>query len=233
MLLCCLLLHACEALVDDKKSYVTREIELTPVGALHVYDNISVYLVPDTIGVIKINAPEGYSVKIDSLPGGIRLYAHITKRWQYYTDSVVVYVGFGNNITSVNNYSTGNIASTGTITSQNLLLYSQAGSGQFNVRVRNHSLRIISHSFTTSDFFIKGETQTLQLVNKGMGMYHLTNLGYQAASIQQRGTGNIYMHVNDSTDIAIRASGNVYYSGSLSVIQLERTGTGELINNGS
>jgi hypothetical protein len=111
----------------------------------------------------------------------------------------------------------GNIRSTGILSSSNRLDISSAGSGDIFVEVKSPEVKIdVAGSGKTS---IKGETRKLDVSIAGSGDVDANELKSEGAEVSIAGSGNVKLFASLSLNVSIVGSGDVIYRGSPEIIK--------------
>ncbi len=79
------------------------------------------------------------------------------------------------------------------------------------------------------DFRLRGNTQTLLVTNIGIGQFNSEGMNCQELYVFGKGQGDVFVKADSSLVTYLENSGNVYYSGSPSVIGGSNTGAGKII----
>ena len=215
----------------NNEDYSIIEKNIPEVTTIEIYDDINVILFPDSIYKVKIYAIEEIisNIKIDTANGSLHIKNKNKHNWLHYSDSITVEVLFGNKLGKIHTHGTGKIISLDTIKTNYIRFYAFNGAGEFNVSIISNSTSVISHSYTTTDFFISGKTNQLSSTARGMGKIKLENLKSNNARIIYNGTNEYFVNAINELNIEILNIGNVYYKGNPEVINIKKTGKGELV----
>lgn len=117
--------------------------------------------------------------------------------------------------------------STGTLSLGNLT-YNLNGSGDFSGIIDLD--KIILNLSGSGNATLVGNTGEGDLSLSGSGNIYASNFPQDKVYVTVSGSGDVHIYVSSFLDVTISGSGNVYYKGNPSVINLNRTGTGDLID---
>jgi len=225
----CAMLLACEK--APLGPVVSKTYTVNQVTRLFVDDNIHVKLLPDTINKLVIEAPEKAIDGIKQYKGSDSLYLVNENKhnWLNYTDSVIVTVHFGNHLTSINTMGTGNIHSVGTLQPNKLTLYAWEGASDFYIDIVAGHLRMVSHSITTSGFYVNGRVNTVNLAIKGRGKVNALLLDCPSVDVKHYGANHLFLFADSVLSGNLYGVGNIYFTGQPDIVSVNITGDGKLL----
>lgn len=115
-------------------------------------------------------------------------------------------------------------------TIQQATFYSEQwlASGEVKLLLNTNEVYIKSHT-GPADFDCRGTTDFLYSYNSSQGILDLRHLKANDAFVWNKGTGNIYVQVEDSLEVLIESVGDIYYSGNPGTIIHTGSGSGELL----
>jgi len=123
----------------------------------------------------------------------------------------------------------GDISSTNPITGDSLLLDIWDGAGKVDMKV-NVRRNFIYFHIGTADIHYSGDAHLSYITASSFGPIDAENLNSVFTYINNKGSNNCFIHAQLYIGATIENIGNIYYTGHPE-IQLNDTGSGELINN--
>ncbi len=227
-ILFCLIITCC---TKNKDNYVIYEKKVPEVNQIDIFDDINLVLYPDTIYMVKIETNENIisKIKIDTLEGSLHIENNNKYNWMRYNDSITLHVFFGNKPLKIHSHGTGKITSFDTLKTSFIRFYAFNGAGEYEVKIISAITSVVSHSYSTTDFYIIGKTNLISSHAKGMGKMYLQNLEAKKANIIYDGTNEYYVNVTEELNVTLKNIGNIFYKGNPKIIKIERIGKGELI----
>ena len=82
---------------------------------------------------------------------------------------------------------------------------------------------------STGEFFVSGKTDYVRIVAARYEHVYANYLQAKTALVFNHSFGDIYLNASDKVTLSIFNSGNIYYTGSPSIIVEEKTGTGNIL----
>jgi hypothetical protein len=98
------------------------------------------------------------------------------------------------------------------------------GDTELNVVVP--ALKVLSQ--TQGNIVLKGSCTKLEITNQGQGDFDASELIAQELSIKNMAQGNVYLNATDSIKISHFGDGNIHYSGTAEVKDVNQFGSGEI-----
>ena len=193
-------------------------------------DNINVILVQDTAYYVRLEAGEnlidGITTRLD---GGFLEIGNSNKcSWsRSYDQEVNAYVGFID-IDSLYHQGYGSITSEGVLSTDQLDI-TILNNGDVNLEI--NALFCSANMHQAGDLILSGEAGWVEVWSSGVQWTRCSNLIANYFRIITKSTGDALVNTTDSIHAEISGSGNVYYSGSPTVVTSIITGTGSLIKN--
>lgn len=197
---------------------------------IDVYDNIDVVLTQDTLEQITVVAPQHLEPDIvTSIENGIltlknegrctglrsaseraTVYVHLKKL------SKIVYAG------------SGNVISTNTLVSDQILFYSEDGAG--NVDVTLNTAQTLSYIMDeNADFTFHGKSDVCFSYTASRGSIDFSDFTVKKMIIEYGGVRDATINVTGELNSIIYYNGNLYYRGTPQIVKDEVHSTGRLI----
>src|SRR6185369_6986656 len=218
---------------DCLKSSGSLIQEIRPVSdfsRIDVYNNVDVIITQDSVNSITAEAGKhiisGITTEIND---GILSIRNENKcNWvRSYSKAIVVYVHV-KKLEQIHHHGSATVSSTNTIVG-GLLDLNVWNSGDMKLAVTAATIYSRQHS-AVGDMTLSGHVTYCYIYSIGNAFTYEKDLLVQQSDIDQRGTGDIYVNVNQTLNVSIHDSGNVYYSGNPQVSS-SVTGSGTLIHN--
>lgn len=93
----------------------------------------------------------------------------------------------------------------------------------------NCSVSTIAMHNGPADITVKGHSGVTYMFNAGFGKMDCLELESGYAFVRNRGTNDLYLHVNILLEAITEHKGNIYYRGNPGVVDIELNGTGNVI----
>ena len=123
----------------------------------------------------------------------------------------------------------GLIKSINTLNFDQLLVESKDGSGDFELDVAVDQLRVVNNSF--SNIYISGLANYLSIGHwYNDGRFNGTDLEINNVGISHNGVNDIYIRVKEKLSGELTSRGNIIYFGNPEIVEVNVSGTGQLIN---
>jgi hypothetical protein len=194
-----------------------------------LYDNINVILIPGTENKAEVEAGEnlipGISTKIEN--GELIITNENTCNYtRTYKVPVNVYITF-NSLREVTHYGGGKISNQDTIQQSYFGITQYNGAGDFDFTFDCDSMIALLHT-GAGNLNAKGKVNYGYLYAAANSIFNCENLVVQNMHINNKTTGNFYVHALINLLVEVRSNSTVYYKGSpnLSII---RNSTGEVL----
>ncbi len=237
IILCCCVFAACTK--DEwgscfrKTGGIVREKRLlTGFDSISLERRIELYLVPDSITYVEVEAGSGLLPLIRTERIGKKLTVGNDNRCHWvrsYEVPVKVYVHHSN-IRHILSHGTGLIKSTDTIRFPQLTIEFRDASTVVDLSVNNEKLNVIQHT-GASDLRISGKTAELSVYMAALAWGDYRRLEAGRVYVESRSAADCFVFSRNRYDFRLKAAGNIHYSGDAPVIEKEITGSGKLIKS--
>jgi hypothetical protein len=209
---------------------ITEERTLENFNTINLSDRMNLYIQQDTVDKVIVEAGEKLiSSVITEVDDGVLTIRDDNKcNWvRSYKKEINVYLHCSN-LFMINYYGAGNVKSTNTIVSDSLALNFWDGSGVITLNVNCMMVKVALHT-GPGDAEISGNTQYAAYYTRGNGQIRCSDLKSVNSDIDSKGTNDCYINCTGHLFARIGYIGNVYYSGSPTIIESEITERGQLI----
>jgi hypothetical protein len=180
-----------------------------------LYDNINVILVPGSENLAEVEAGEnlipGISTKIEN--GELIITnenrCNFTRSYKY---KVNVRVTF-NALKEITHYGAGKISNEDTIQQSYFRINQFSGAGDFDFTFDGDTLEAMLHT-GAGNLYAKGKLNYGYLYSAANSIFKCENLIVQNLHINNKTTGNFYVHAVAELIVEVRSSSTVYYKGN-------------------
>ena len=100
--------------------------------------------------------------------------------------------------------------------------------GIYNIKLDAFLATLALHN-GPADFFGEGKVTVSYVYNSGYGKMDFRNIISEKIYMNNRGSNDTYVNVNQLLEAKLESSGNIYYKGNPPVIQTTITGTGAIL----
>lgn len=135
---------------------------------------------------------------------------------------------FADTLIRIDNYGSGNFTTADTITVTDFRYDNWNASGSMNFYFNTVRFYMNIHT-GTSDLTAKGISEVQILYNNGYGLIDLLELKGNLIFMNNSGTNDMFVSVKYELYATIEESGNIFYSGSPTIVVPEIKGSGKLI----
>jgi len=208
--------------------------ESRTAGLIHriiLQDNVNLILTQDSIEAIVVEAGEKIinSIKTDLVNGELSIENTNRCNWaRSYKKEINVYVSV-TDLANIVYYGSGDITSINEIKSDLLEVDIYNGAGSINLNI-NTSVSWFNLSPGVADITVKGNSEENYIYAGGFGPIDCINLITQITFINNNGSNNCFVNVEEFLEAKIGSVGDIYYKGDPQTIDSEITGSGRLIN---
>ncbi len=234
--LLCFISYSCkkENMCDCVKTtgkIVTQTRAVSGFTCIHLEDKIDLYMSQGPAFDLKVEAGEHLQSLIKTELDGetLKVVNHNRCNWvRGYKHPIKVYVT-APYYKYIGNWGVGNIETSGII-AQDTIRCKTYSSGDIHLSLSCKAIFCSTHG--NGDIYLQGTTDELQNDYVGTNFLYASNLEVNNyIYLHSASIGNAYINApyNGLMDIRLETSGNVYYSGNPSTINLTRDGKGELI----
>ena len=124
--------------------------------------------------------------------------------------------------------SIGNVSTTDTLTTDTLWLKVLEGAGEINMKLNVNRL-YCALNYGTADIILEGNCGLAFVYSASFGLINMFDLESTFVFINNRSSNDVYVRATNQLGVTIENVGNVYYAGNPPIVNLNRTGSGELI----
>lgn len=210
---------------DVKKETYTLEI----FDEIILYDNINIILIQGAENKAEIEAGENLipGIKLENNNGKLTITnenrCNFTRSYKIPVNVYITYT----NLRTVTHYGAGKVSNEDTINQIYFGINQFNGAGDFDITVNCDSLIALMHT-GAGNLFAKGNVNYGYLYSAGNSIFHCENLITQNIHINNKTTGNFYVHPEQSLLVEVRSNSTVYYKGNPSLL-IFRYALGEVI----
>ncbi|HXD94102.1 MAG TPA: DUF2807 domain-containing protein [Bacteroidia bacterium] len=203
----------------------------TPFSTLHTFDKIEVYYLQDTTVTtctVKVSTGKNLLSNISTEVSNGELQIKNLNKCNFVrsNNDVTVYVTAPHVLSFIQD-GVGNIYSN--IITQDSVRYNVNNSGDIHLNLNVHW--VYGRLYGVGDVYLNGVGQ-YHLVNAaGECFINAQNLQTFYSFVVYNSTGEAHVNVSDQLDTEIDYTGNLYYSGSATIINKTGKGSGKLIKN--
>ncbi|MFN8775957.1 MAG: GIN domain-containing protein [Flavobacteriales bacterium] len=211
-------------------SEATEVREPGTFNRIELRDYIHYELAEDSLYRIEITAPENLIGKITTTIEDGQLLVRNENTCNFvrsFKQRIVVRI-YAPSFPDVQNYSTGDLRTTGTIRSAYFKLENRQAAGRIFVRLDNDSASIFTHT-GVCDVTLTGSTGTIHLFSQGVGLLDASALFSHSAYVNNSSIQDVQVRCSDYLFALVRLSGNVYAYGNPAQVSRQELSTGRLI----
>lgn len=200
-------------------------------NCIELKDEIDLYITQDSVFEVRVEAGKNLQSLIKTELDGETLRVFNANRCNWvrgYDEKIKVYISAPYFKYLLNN-GIGSIKSINTIT-QDLITFRTGSSGDITLSVNTGTLRASAHG--NGDIYLSGNTNDLENDYTGTNFLYASNLqvaNYIYLHSVTIGKAFVSAPQNGLMDIIIDQTGNIYYTGNPSTVNLTKNSTGELI----
>lgn len=143
-------------------------------------------------------------------------------------NKLMVYVSL-TKITDLRVSGSGNITGSGDFSNDSKTNISLSGSGNINVEMNSFKETAIAISGSGNVTLKGNSTNNIEAAISGSGNIDCIGIACDDVVAHVSGSGNIKVFANKSIDAKVMGSGNIYYKGSATNINLKSLGSGKII----
>lgn len=194
-----------------------------------LYDNINVILIQGTENKAEIEAGENLipGISLENNNGKLTITNENRCNWsRSYKIPVNVYITFVN-LRTVTHYGAGKVSNEDTINQIYFGINQFNGAGDFDLTVNCDSLIALMHT-GAGNLYAKGNANYGYLYSAGNSIFHCENLITQNMHVNNKTTGDFYVHADQSLLVEVRSNSTVYYKGN-PALNIFRYALGEVI----
>lgn len=212
---------------DDK----TETRFVTPFTSIRVSGNVVVELIPDTVQLIEVTGGENFIDQIKTEVSGSRLEIDDNIGCNFvrsYDREYKVKVHF-TELRHIEHYAAKDLTCSDTIQSQILDIDKWAGGGNLNLITKTDEVFIRIHA-GSGDVNVAGKSHYQYVFQRGFGFMFLSRLLSDEVYADKGGSGDCYLHANNSLRIDFNSKGNLFYSGEPEVNITKSIDEGSIIH---
>ncbi len=201
-------------------------------NSIHISGNVIVELIPDTIQLIEVTGGKNFIDQIKTEVSGTRLEIDDNIGCNFvrsYDREYKVKVHF-TELRHIEHYAAKDLTCSDTIRSQILDIDKWAGGGDLNLITKTDEVFVRIHA-GSGDVKVAGKSRYQYTYQRGFGFMFLSDLLSDELYIDKGGSGDCYVHANNSLSIDFNSEGNLYYSGDPEVNIIRKKRGGSIISN--
>ncbi len=209
----------------------TEDRSIDNFNSILLQDNVNLILIKSENNSIKVEAGSNLinKIKTEVSENGVLVIKNDNNcNWiRSYESPVNVYLNYID-IDSIEYRSIGDINTVDTLLTDTLWLSVNEGAGQINLELNVLRLYCALH-YGTADIVLGGISGLSFVYSASFGLIDMINLESNFMYVNNRSSNDIYLTAKTHLGATIENIGNIYYAGNPLTVNLERTGSGELI----
>lgn len=208
----------------------TITLALPPFHSININDGINVIIKTGNAQEVKLTAGEnllsGIKANVDNA-GFLNIYNENSCNWVRSYKDINMHITL-DTLHRVNHYGFGVLSSDGVLTFKNFHINLKDGAGDIRLAIDNQSLILISNSI--SNCYISGHTN-----NFTVGFYYNDGICWaqdllaRKVNVEHLGTNTIEVNALETLTGSLQSNGDIVYHGNPENIDINVTGTGELL----
>lgn len=209
---------------------VSKTLDLPDYSTIEVESSFEIELLSDTVNKVVVRCGENLHpyIKIEVVNDILYLKHEIKNNWSRKYERVKLEL-HTKPFSRINVYKpvriyTAQVYEAPTFAYVDFMKYSEL---DVNVNVSYCLIGMSSDNF--GQYIIKGHSDQAELYGWGSCLVNADSLQTKSCYVLHRGMGNVFVNTSGQLDADIQFTGNVYYSGNPAHINLQRTGSGNLI----
>lgn len=211
---------------------ISKEVRsIENFNSILLKDNVSLILIKSENNSIKVEAGSNLigKIKTDVNENGVLVITNDNScNWiRSYDSPINVYLNYVD-IDSIEYRSIGNISTFDTLATDTLWLKVKEGAGQINAVLNVHRLYCALH-YGTADIVLSGASGLSYVYSASFGLIDMIDLESNIVFVNNRSSNDIYLTAKTQLGATIENIGNIYYAGNPPTVNLDKTGSGELI----
>jgi hypothetical protein len=212
---------------------VVREVRYQngDFDTIDVNNYVNLILTQDTVRKVEVEAGQNIISGITTEISNRHLIVDNTLNCNWlrsYNTPIKVYISVVN-LGKIYYLSSGNIRSTNTIRSGNLIVDIWGGSGSIDLTINTYQAFFILHMGTV-DVTLHGHCDVNSIYAGDFGFFQCKDLTTGYSYITNNGSNDCYVNVSMFFQATIGSIGNIYYTGKPDTLLTNITGTGKLIH---
>ncbi len=223
-------LTSCQLLYPGEGETVVEQVPVKQVNSLVVDDIFDVYLFPDSVPALYIEAGENQiktiTTQYDSLALQLVIGNSASMRVTQGYKRIKVYL-HSNTLTSVEITVAGSLYFIDTLTVPQFRFASVGDMGNADIILNTNYIEI-DNVDTNGRFKIRGHANRLKINNKGLSIVDARDLDANEIECNQYSLGDCFVKASEKLKWAIYRAGNIYQSGVIEDIEGTRFGSGNL-----
>jgi len=208
----------------------TEVRELENFRKLSIEGRMNVRISMDTANSIEIEAGDNLmdGLVTEIISGKLFIYNNNRCNWaRSYKKEINMHLRL-KRLVNIEFMGSGNIESTDTLHLESMEIHMHQASGSVDLTMQAESLKLDIKT-GPGDITIKGKSQLTELFSGGNGTLELSQLNSRTVLLNNSGTGDFEIYVEEAMWGSIHGDGNVYFSGPGEVKELTTTANGKLL----
>jgi len=234
ILLSSIFVQACENVGDCGKregDWVRVELPVDSFSGVSIYQNIDLEIIPSPEQKLELefgeNLVDEFSAKIKD--GVLSLENLNSCNWTRSYRKPKVYL-YTSSLTEINQFGFGNITNQDTLRSEKLKIKLEDASGDVSISGIFGELNLVSNG--TSNITLNGRASIFRpSYYWNNGRLYAYNMKAETVILRHRGYNDLFIWANQEISGFIESEGHIYYQGDPSVISVEETWNGRLIDS--
>ena len=198
--------------------------------SVRIEDNINVVLLKDTFCHVTLACGSGIidHIKTEVTDNRLRLWNNSTCNWVRDLDPQIIANVYYTTLEEISYSATGKVSTEDTLKEQKFTLNVRDGAGSIQLKVNVDTAWFNQHDGAT-DINLSGKVNAQYIYNNGLGPVNALNLKSLFTFVNNRGTNDCFVQVQDHLEARIEYCGNIYYLGNPQVIISWIEGSGKLL----
>jgi len=218
--------------LGDAGEITIYKINVGNFNSIQIFDTFDIYIVQDSLNIIEIELEKEFIEQIKVINDDSSLIITNENKCRFLQNSgnvpkITVHI---TDIDSAIFREYGRFYSKDTINTKRFLLKFIAEAGYANFIVNTEHLAVsIWGKGTTGEFYVKGKTTYLQILNDGTSFVYADSLIANYTTIHNTSRGDVKISPIKTISASIYKSGNIFYTGNPEIKLIEEFSTGKLI----
>ncbi len=209
----------------------TEDRNIENFNSILLQNNVNLILIKSKNNRVKVEAGSNLISKIITEVneiGVLEIRNDNNCNWiRSYESPINIYLNYID-IDSIEYRSIGDINTADTLLTDTLWLRVYEGAGQINLELNVQRLYCALH-YGTADIVLGGSSGLSYVYSASFGLIDMINLESNFMYVNNRSSNDIYLTAKTHLGATIENIGNIYYAGNPLTVNLNRTGSGELI----
>jgi hypothetical protein len=217
--------------ISNSGTIIREERRVGDFDSIAVYNFVNIILTQDSVNKVVVEAGQNIisGITTDVSDHLLTIDNTLKCNWlRSYSKPINVYISV-KSLQKIYYLGSGNITSTNTLTSSLLKLDIWGGCGSINLGM-NVPQGIFALQLGTTDITLHGNCSYCSIYQGDYGTFQCKDLRTGECRIISKGSNDCYINVSHFLFATINAIGNIYYTGQPDSLEVQITGSGQLIH---